>query len=646
MKRRMLLLVALLLALSCSAASAQDLDALLAQMQCADAGARTAAVQAVAEMGAPALPPLFALLDGDDPNAALAARRAIRRITYAASAPGADGAAAAQALVGVAASSASTSARGYALRMVSFVGGDEVVPSLARLLDDEAVREMARWTLVRIPGEAASRALAAALPAADGEFKAGLIAALGVRGDAASAPLVRAALDDSNDTVRIAAIEALGSIPDPASEPALGRLLSDSGREGEAARAAYLRLAGTLLAAGNADLAARMCRERYLAADSAQEKCAALSGLAKASGDAAVPTLLEALGGPQHAVAGAAAAALVQVPGEAATKMIAAAIPDAAPPMRLRLVAILGRRGDPAALPVLASAARPSRSADLREAAVRAMGEIGDSAAVPALASAAGAGGESVRAAAVAALSRLPGDDATPAVLAALNSASPGARPALVRVLGYRRDTRAAPAVVAAIRDGDAAVRLAGIQAAGEMPAPAATPALLDVLRAGGDDEQVAAEAALGRMRTPEARSTMAAAMDGAPAPMRAALLRALGRRADPDLLRQALLNLGMNAVEAVDGQGEVVFFVRVADDHLLLGVEDSGAGIPDRHKKKVMEAFFTTRADGNGLGLYIVQQIARSHGGEALVEDREGGGTRAAMSLPVGEGRTPEVEG
>lgn len=116
--------------------------------------------------------------------------------------------------------------------------------------------------------------------------------------------------------------------------------------------------------------------------------------------------------------------------------------------------------------------------------------------------------------------------------------------------------------------------------------------------------------------------------------------------RADPDLLRQALLNLGMNAVEAVGGQGEVVFFVRVADDHLLLGVEDSGAGIPDRHKKKVMEAFFTTRPDGNGLGLYIVQQIARSHGGEALVEDCDGGGTRAVMSLPVGEGRTPEVEG
>ncbi|MFO7767506.1 MAG: HAMP domain-containing sensor histidine kinase [bacterium] len=115
--------------------------------------------------------------------------------------------------------------------------------------------------------------------------------------------------------------------------------------------------------------------------------------------------------------------------------------------------------------------------------------------------------------------------------------------------------------------------------------------------------------------------------------------------RADPDLLRQALLNLGMNAVEAMGSSGEAVFFARSAGEAYSLGVEDDGPGIPDRQKGKVFEPFYSTRPEGNGLGLFIVEQIVRSHGGEVTVEDREEGGTRVIMELPAG-GQPPREEG
>ena len=111
----------------------------------------------------------------------------------------------------------------------------------------------------------------------------------------------------------------------------------------------------------------------------------------------------------------------------------------------------------------------------------------------------------------------------------------------------------------------------------------------------------------------------------------------------DQDLLRQALLNLGTNAVEAMGKSGRLTLFARMAaapdsggGPVLLLGVEDTGPGIPKKERRRVFEPLYSTREEGTGLGLYLVEQVARAHGGSARVEPGGGSGARVFLELPV----------
>jgi signal transduction histidine kinase len=123
---------------------------------------------------------------------------------------------------------------------------------------------------------------------------------------------------------------------------------------------------------------------------------------------------------------------------------------------------------------------------------------------------------------------------------------------------------------------------------------------------------------------------------------------------ADPDQLRQALLNLGVNAAEAMGSSGTITLFARRAPEPdgprpagreavLCLGVEDRGPGIPEKLRERVFEAFFSTREEGNGLGLYIVGRIARAHGGQAFAGAAPAGGARVWLRIPL---RRPQAAG
>lgn len=75
---------------------------------------------------------------------------------------------------------------------------------------------------------------------------------------------------------------------------------------------------------------------------------------------------------------------------------------------------------------------------------------------------------------------------------------------------------------------------------------------------------------------------------------------------------------------------------LRTFGDHLSLAVTDTGEGMDPRTKEQAFSLFFTTKAQGSGLGLAFVKQIARAHGGEVRLESREGHGTRVELLFPL----------
>jgi signal transduction histidine kinase len=103
----------------------------------------------------------------------------------------------------------------------------------------------------------------------------------------------------------------------------------------------------------------------------------------------------------------------------------------------------------------------------------------------------------------------------------------------------------------------------------------------------------------------------------------------------DPEKLKQVVLNLVMNALEAMKGGGTLRVGVGHEGDGARLVVEDSGSGIEPAALAHVFDPFFTTKEAGTGLGLSIVRKIVDQHGGEVRIESARGTGTRAIVLLP-----------
>lgn len=110
--------------------------------------------------------------------------------------------------------------------------------------------------------------------------------------------------------------------------------------------------------------------------------------------------------------------------------------------------------------------------------------------------------------------------------------------------------------------------------------------------------------------------------------------------RVDPGPLENALMNLAINARDAVDGEGEICISTRPGKDGLVeLAVSDTGSGIPQEVLDQVFEPFFTTKpvGKGSGLGLSMVYGFVQQSGGEVHIDSDPEAGTRVSLSLPVG---------
>jgi signal transduction histidine kinase len=107
----------------------------------------------------------------------------------------------------------------------------------------------------------------------------------------------------------------------------------------------------------------------------------------------------------------------------------------------------------------------------------------------------------------------------------------------------------------------------------------------------------------------------------------------------DRDKLTQALLNLGINAMEACTGRGEVTMRISPQKKRVRIEVSDTGPGVPPEHHPHLFRPHFTTKERGLGLGLFIAQRILQAHRGTIALGETSHRGTTMVMTLPLAGG-------
>ena len=104
---------------------------------------------------------------------------------------------------------------------------------------------------------------------------------------------------------------------------------------------------------------------------------------------------------------------------------------------------------------------------------------------------------------------------------------------------------------------------------------------------------------------------------------------------ADERLLKQAVLNLILNAVQAMTNGGELILAVSDGSDEAIIDVIDTGSGIEPEVISRIFDAYYSTKKSGTGLGLAMTRRIAEEHGGRVTVSSEVGKGSDFALHLP-----------
>jgi len=109
-----------------------------------------------------------------------------------------------------------------------------------------------------------------------------------------------------------------------------------------------------------------------------------------------------------------------------------------------------------------------------------------------------------------------------------------------------------------------------------------------------------------------------------------------LGVRVDADVMKQAILNVIINGMQAMPNGGVLTISARREDDNVITEIRDQGIGIPHELQEKIFELYFTTRKGGSGIGLAQTYQAMQWHYGSIDFETMEGQGTTVRLRLPA----------
>jgi len=367
--------------------------ALIDKVTSQDIEVRYAARAEAPQVGAPAVAALAKLLDETTQQAsgdagvqryrrevALTAKAALEKIVHFAGRPGADAEKkqVATELARVLTPDQSPKAKMQLLHFVAFIGGDDEIPAIAKLLDDgdRNVRETARLALQRMTGPAATQALVNAAKAQADDRKPELIMAVGWKGDPAALPMLLDFAKDGKGPIRLAALKALAHLGSAEAIPAFSRALEERDMPGRnQVFNEVLRLADNLAAEGKTDDAKGIYQLALKESPLDHQRERALFQLSRDAGNMEV--LLAGLADPAERVRGLALWRITALKGGDVLPALLKAYESAKPESRATLLRVISEKDNKAAEPLLAEAAG-SPQPELKLTALDIQGRLDD----------------------------------------------------------------------------------------------------------------------------------------------------------------------------------------------------------------------------------------------------------------------------
>lgn len=434
-------------------------------------------------------------------------------------------------------------AKTEACKFLCVIGGEASLPALAKLLEDEALSEIACLALSHYP-PAADGALREAMSRARGRAALAIAGLLGDRRDAGAIDALAARAKDGDPALTDAVAMALGKIGTPEAAAALKAIRAGQQPPRLATLMGSLRCAEALAEGGKSGEADALCGQLMVASFPRHVRRGALLLRCRLTGGKPADVILALLQSGPDDLKGAALAEVASIADRADLDKVFAIMPRLSPDERALLISALARMAPDWVRPAVLGAVASGEPAP-RLAALAALARVGDAGCVPAMVGAlAKATDARERATALIALRDVPGDDASAALLAATEKAAAKDKADLIGVLADRGVGAAVPLMRAACESPDAALRRAALRGYAFLSGADALPSLVDMLLAhAGDPSAGDFERAIvilaDKIEPPAARTDLLLkTWDAKPDPaIRAALARVLGALAtDPAL--------------------------------------------------------------------------------------------------------------
>lgn len=438
-----------------------------------------------------------------------------------------------------------------ACRQLAVLGGPEVVPVLAPLLEDPQLSHMARYALEPNPAPEAGAALRKAVGRVKGRLLVGVIGSLGVRRDSQAVPLLVPLLDHQDAEVAQAAARALGSIGTQEAVQALVDAASHAPSENLLAICEGIgRGLERLAAEGHRDVALAICDHYDDPGLPRQVRQAALRGAILLRGANGLALLRQALNGPDYTLFAAAVRTAIELKEPGVTAVLTGVLASLDADRQQVVVQALGERGDSQAAGALADLAQKG-APEVRLAAVRALGRLADDRVMPLLEGLLSSSDPAVRRAATEAYAALRNPAVDRAVLDMLQDLDAPTQRTAIELVQRRRLTAAVPALLQVAAKSSGEIRQAALRVLGELAPPMRLPEVLDLLaRFDSEADRAAAADAAGRIlsRAPTPASMSGALVDRlakADPPRRRALIELLAVAGGPVALKAVQASLG-----------------------------------------------------------------------------------------------------